>query len=190
MNSLNGVVNLALLGVLLYRPNRLRTVMVFNLVWVLLQFVWIAVRPQDWLLHMKGVNLTNEWKHYLLIQFIDPSYLYRDILCFFCFSIVVTALNTTTQEAKEVVEEEEKVEKEDSFWKAVRLPFLLPRRSATSASSSSTNSSSSFCSSSLSPRPLSSPSSTSPSLSSFSTPPPPALKPAFSPPSLVSYSST
>lgn len=130
MNSLNGLVNLALLGVLLICPNRLRGVMVFNLVWVLLQFVWIAVRPQDWLPRLKGVTLSNEWKHYLLIEFVDPSYLYRDILCFFCFSILVTALSTTTQEAKEVVEEEAKVEKEDSFWKAVAPLLLLSRRSA------------------------------------------------------------
>lgn len=129
MNSLSGLVNLAMLGVLLFCPNRLRGVMVTNLTWVLLQFVWIAVRPQDWLPRLKGVKLSNEWKHYLLIEFVDSSYLYRDILCFFCFSILVTALSAT-QEAKEVVEEEAKVEKEDSFWKAVAVFLFLSRRSA------------------------------------------------------------
>ena len=54
MNSLNGLVNLAMLGVLLFCPNRLRGVMVTNLTWVLLQFVWIAVRPQDWLARPPG----------------------------------------------------------------------------------------------------------------------------------------
>ena len=49
MDSLNALVNLTLVGILLFKPSYLRQAMRVLFVWIMLQFVWIALRPADWL---------------------------------------------------------------------------------------------------------------------------------------------
>lgn len=115
MDSLNALVNLTLVGILLFKPSHLRQAMRVLFVWIMFQFVWIALRPADWLTHCTWFRMSPQWQHYLLIQFVDASYLYWDILGYFCSSLLFgTSLAHEEDDADDAVEE-------DSLWKNVTL---------------------------------------------------------------------
>ena len=95
MDSLNALVNLTLVGILLFKPSHLRQAMRVLFVWIMLQFVWIALRPADWLTHCTWFRMSPQWQHYLLIQFVDASYLYWDILGYFCSSLLLAPRSLT-----------------------------------------------------------------------------------------------
>lgn len=46
MNNVDALVNLILLGIILFRSDRLETVMRVECIWISIQFIWMGCRPR------------------------------------------------------------------------------------------------------------------------------------------------
>lgn len=80
MNNIDALVNLILLGIILFRSDRLVTAMRFECIWISIQFIWIACRPRmvcRFCHHCRRLVITKGYfsKEYSLVSLLaDSSY--------------------------------------------------------------------------------------------------------------------